>query len=40
VIANMHIYFRPTSLFNTLVMLILFVGGLGLMARALSPHRK
>src|SRR5258708_26261133 len=33
VIANMHIYFRPTSLFNTLVMLILFVGGLGLIAR-------
>jgi len=40
VIANMHIYFRPTSLFNTLVMLILFVGGLGLIARALSPHPK
>ncbi len=40
VIANMHIYFRPTSLFNTLVMLILFVGGLGLIAQALSPHRK
>jgi hypothetical protein len=40
VIANMHIYFRPTSLFNTLVMLILFVGGLGLIARALSPHRE
>jgi hypothetical protein len=40
VIANMHVYFRPTSLFNTLVMLILFVGGLGLMVRALSPHRK
>jgi hypothetical protein len=40
VIANMHIYFRPTSLFNTLVMLVLFVGGLGLIARALSPHRK
>src|SRR6202140_980092 len=39
VIANMHVYFRPTSLFNTLVMLILFVGGLGLMARALRPHR-
>lgn len=38
VIANMHIYFRPASLFNTLVMLILFVGGLGLIARALSPH--
>ena len=38
VIANMHLYFRPTSLFNTLVMLILFVGGLGLIARALMPH--
>jgi hypothetical protein len=39
VIANMHIYFQPTSLFNTLVMLILFVGRLGLMARALRPYR-
>ena len=38
VIANMHIYFQPTSLFNTLVMLILLVGGLGLIARALMPH--
>jgi hypothetical protein len=38
VIANMHIYFRPASLFNTLVMLILLVGGLGLIARALMPH--
>jgi hypothetical protein len=38
VIANMHIYFQPTSLFNTLVMLILLVGGLGLIARALRPH--
>ncbi len=35
----MHIYFQPTSLFNTLVMLILFVGRLGLMARALRPYR-
>jgi hypothetical protein len=39
VIANMHIYFEPTSLFNTLLMLILLVGGLGLIARALRPHR-
>jgi hypothetical protein len=38
VIANMHIYFQPASLFNTLVMLILLVGGLGLIARALSSH--
>jgi hypothetical protein len=34
VIANMHIYFQPTSLFNTIVMLVLLVGGLGLIARA------
>jgi hypothetical protein len=39
VLANMHIYFRPTNLFNTLVMLILVVGGLGLMARVLRPYR-
>jgi len=38
VIANLHIYFQPTSLFNTLVMLILLVGGLGLIARSLRPH--
>ena len=38
VIANMHIYFQPTSLFNTLVMLILLVGGLGLIARSLRHH--
>lgn len=39
VIANIHIYFQPTTLFNTLVMLILLVGGLGLIARSLRPHR-
>ena len=38
VIANMHIYFQPTSLFNTLVMLVLLVGGLALIARAMRPH--
>jgi hypothetical protein len=38
IIANMHIYFRPTSLFNTMVMLILLVGGLALVARSLRPH--
>ena len=38
VIANMHLYFQPTSLFNTLLMLVLLVGGLGLIARALRPH--
>jgi uncharacterized protein len=38
IIANLNIYFRPTSLFNTLVMLVLLIGGLGLIARALRPH--
>ena len=38
VIANIHIYFQPTTLFNTLVMLVLLVGGLGLIARAMRPH--
>ena len=38
IIANIHIWFQPTSLFNTLVMLILLVGGLGLMARAMRSH--
>jgi hypothetical protein len=38
VLANMSIYFRPTSLFNTLVMLVLLVGGLGLIARSLRSH--
>jgi hypothetical protein len=39
VIANMHIYFQPTSLFNTLVMLILLVGGVGLIARSVRSHQ-
>ena len=38
IIANMHIYFQPTSLFNTVLMLILLVGGLGLIAKAVRPH--
>jgi len=38
ILANMHVYFRPTSLFNTLVMLILLVGGLALIARSIRPH--
>jgi hypothetical protein len=39
VIANLHIYFQPASLFNTIVMLVLVVGGLSLIARAMLPHR-
>jgi len=36
ILMNMHIYFRPTSLYNTLVMLVLLAGGLGLIARSLK----
>jgi hypothetical protein len=35
VLANMHLYFQPTTLFHTMIMLILLVGGLGLIARAI-----
>ena len=40
VIANMHIYFQPTTLFHTVVMLVLLVGGLGLIARAIRPYHE
>jgi hypothetical protein len=36
IVANLHIYFQPTSLFDTLVMLGLLTGGLGLIARSLQ----
>ena len=39
IIANLGVYFQPTSLFNTLVMLVLLAGGIGLIARSLRPHR-
>ncbi len=35
VLMNLRIYFQPTSLFNTLMMLALLAGGIGLIARAL-----
>ena len=38
IIANLQIFFRPTSLFNTLLMLGLLAGGLGLIARSLRAH--
>jgi predicted membrane channel-forming protein YqfA (hemolysin III family) len=38
IILNLHIYFRPTSLFSTIVMLVLLAGGIGLVARALRAH--
>ena len=38
IISNLDIYFAPTTLFETIVMLVLLVGGLGLIARAMFPH--
>lgn len=38
VIANMQIYFQPATLFQTIVMLVLLVGGLALIARAIRPY--
>jgi len=38
ILMNLHIYFQPTSLFNTLIMIVLLAGGIGLIFRALAPH--
>jgi uncharacterized protein len=38
IIANLNIYFQPTSLFNTIMMLVLLAGGLGLVARSVRVH--
>jgi hypothetical protein len=38
VLMNLQIYFQQTSLFNTVVMLVLLAGGIGLVARSLRSH--
>ena len=38
ILMNLQIYFQPTSLFNTIIMLILFAGGLGLIGRSVVSH--
>ena len=38
VLMNLQIYFRPTSLYNTIIMMVLLAGGLGLVARSLRPY--
>ena len=38
ILMNLRIYFEHTSLFNTIVMLVLLFGGIGLMARAVRAH--
>jgi uncharacterized protein len=35
IVANLHVYFQPTSLFDTLMMLGLLAAGIGLVARSL-----
>ncbi len=39
ILLNLRIYFEPTTLFDTLLMLILLAGGLGLVARSLKPQQ-
>lgn len=38
ILAHLDVYFRPTTLFNTLLMLVLLLGGIGLVARSLRPR--
>ena len=38
ILTNLDIYFRPTSLFNTILMLVLLAGGVGLVARSLRAQ--
>lgn len=38
ILMNLRIYFQPTSLFHTLIMLTLLGGGLGLVARSLKAR--
>ena len=40
VLMNLHIYFQATSLFGTLVMIVLLAGGIGLILKALAPHAR
>ncbi len=39
ILMNLQIYFRPTSLFNTIIMLVLLAGGIGLIAKAIAAHK-
>jgi hypothetical protein len=38
ILMNLRVYFEPTSLFDTLLMLVLLAGGIGLLARSLKPQ--
>ena len=39
IITNLTIFFRPTSLFNTLIILALLAAGIGLIARSVKAKR-
>jgi len=39
ILMNMSIYFRSTSLFNTLTMLVLLSGGIGMLASSLKAKQ-
>ena len=38
VLMNLQIYFQATSLFGTIMMIVLLAGGIGLILRGLAPH--
>ena len=38
ILANMHIYFQSTSLYDTLIMLGLLAGGIGLVAKSIRAQ--
>jgi hypothetical protein len=40
ILMNLDIYFRPTSLYNTLFMLAMLAAGFGLILRSIRPHKK
>lgn len=40
ILMNLHIYFQSTSLFGTIVMIVLVAGGIGLIFRGLLPHAR
>lgn len=39
ILMNLQIYFQPTSLFNTIIMLVLLAGGIGLIAKGIAAHK-
>lgn len=38
ILMNLTVYFQATSLFNTIIMLVLLAGGIGLIARGIAAH--